>query len=245
MPGTLYLDLFVYVWRYRAYYQSSGYVVMGDISAEAGQAVESELERSVSHMHSRAWKCSSDLSTEPNLWNATWQSGRISWRCSVKPSSSRPLETSTLLWPMLVWPSLKTRFLHLKVWTSHHYQTKEHKLTCITASEEPQKPALKMLDVNLNGVLYTAKLALFYFRRQFSKDPSKNPQTSLVLQSSLAGFMDFPSLVEYNTSKFAVRGLMRSLRRTECRFGTRVNLLAPWYIPSFFYTLSRCQPTNN
>lgn len=113
----------------------------------------------------------------------------------------------------------------------HHYHTKEYKLTFVTASEEPQKPDLETMDVNLNGVLYTAKLALFYFRRQFSKNPSTNPQTSLVLQSSMAGFLDFPTLVEYNTSKFAVRGLMRSLRRTESRFGTRVNLLAPWYYP--------------
>lgn len=83
--------------------------------------------------------------------------------------------------------------------------------------------------MNLNGVLYTSKLALFYFRRQFAKDPANASPTSLVLQSSMAGYMDFPSLVEYNTSKFAVRGLLRSLRRTEFRFGTRVNLLAPWY----------------
>lgn len=89
-------------------------------------------------------------------------------------------------------------------------------------SEEPKEPDLEILDINLTGVVYTAKLAMHYFNKQ---NPSRDK--SLVLKSSMAGYLDLPGSTLYNVSKFGVRGLMCNLRRTG---RMRVNLLAPWYI---------------
>ncbi|KIV81007.1 hypothetical protein PV11_08461 [Exophiala sideris] len=97
--------------------------------------------------------------------------------------------------------------------------------------QDPQgpalKPDLKTMDVNLTGLLYTVKLAIHYFRRQ-PIDSSRD--RCLILKSSLSGYVDLPGSVQYNASKFGVRGVMRSLRRTSWTESIRINLVAPWYI---------------
>ncbi|KAJ5135231.1 uncharacterized protein N7515_004509 [Penicillium bovifimosum] len=106
-----------------------------------------------------------------------------------------------------------------------------------SSEEKPQKPDLKILDVNFTGVMYTIRLALHYFRKQYNAavnegvEASKDElDTCLVLQGSLAGFIDQPGSPQYNGSKFGLRGVMRSLRRTVLQHGTRINYIAPWYI---------------
>ncbi|OAL28306.1 hypothetical protein AYO22_03012 [Fonsecaea multimorphosa] len=99
------------------------------------------------------------------------------------------------------------------------------------AGSTPQKPNLKILDINLIGVMYTIKLALFYFRKQYNAAVASGQEgidSSLVLQGSLAGFVDQPGSPQYNASKFGLRGTMRCLRRTSLQHGTRVNYIAPW-----------------
>ncbi|ETI26510.1 hypothetical protein G647_03287 [Cladophialophora carrionii CBS 160.54] len=101
------------------------------------------------------------------------------------------------------------------------------------SESEPTKPDLKILDINLIGVMYTIKLALFYFRKQFKSGvdtSTAGPDTCLVLQGSLAGYVDQPGSPQYNASKFGLRGTMRCLRRTALQHGTRINYIAPWYI---------------
>lgn len=90
----------------------------------------------------------------------------------------------------------------------------------------PEKPDLQTINTNLVGLLYTAKLAIHYFRRQ-PLDASRD--RCLILKSSLAGYLDAPGWIQYNASKFGVRGVMRCLRRTSWQEGIRVNLVAPWY----------------
>ena len=95
------------------------------------------------------------------------------------------------------------------------------------STDEPEKPAMPIIDVNLTGVLLTTKLALWYFQKQNADGPKR--ERCLVLQSSMAGYVDLQGITQYTTSKFGVRGLMRGLRRTEGANGIRVNLIAPWY----------------
>lgn len=91
------------------------------------------------------------------------------------------------------------------------------------ATDEPVKPELNILDINLNGMMYTSKLALHYFARQ--KDRSDR---CLIFTSSLAGYGDHPGALQYSASKWGIRGVMRSLRSTVSNFGARVNIIAPW-----------------
>lgn len=81
------------------------------------------------------------------------------------------------------------------------------------------------MEVNLIGTIYTAKLAMHYFRRQ-PADPARDH--CLIIKGSIAAYLDMPGSPQYNVSKWGVRGLFRSLRRTAWREGIRVNFVAPW-----------------
>ncbi|PKS09640.1 hypothetical protein jhhlp_004259 [Lomentospora prolificans] len=95
----------------------------------------------------------------------------------------------------------------------------------------PEKPDLSIVNVNLHGTLYTTKLAMHYFISQNGTQPhNQQDDTCLILISSGAGFLDVPRTPQYCSTKWAVRGIMHSLRRTAHYYGSRVNVISPWYI---------------
>lgn len=104
----------------------------------------------------------------------------------------------------------------------------------------PPAPPLKILDVNLTGVLYTVHLAHAYLPlnpgsqkcnpHQPSPSPSSNRDRHILLISSIAGLLPLPTQSLYSVSKHGVTGLFRSLRVTSpIRHGIRVNMLCPYY----------------
>ena len=96
-------------------------------------------------------------------------------------------------------------------------------------NHEPQEPDLSVIDVNIRGTLYTAKLAAHYFIRQNGTQTSPEQEdTCLVLIGSGAAFLDVPRTPQYCASKWAMRGIMHSLRRTAFFYGSRVNIISPW-----------------
>ena len=103
---------------------------------------------------------------------------------------------------------------------------------------EPAPPDLKVLGVNLTGVMYTTHLALFYLPRNpgsSKADPNCDPTSvtrdrHLLLISSVAGLLPIPTQSLYGTSKHAVIGLFRNLRSTAFLHGIRVNMLTPYWI---------------
>ncbi|KAJ5107122.1 hypothetical protein N7456_003797 [Penicillium angulare] len=95
----------------------------------------------------------------------------------------------------------------------------------------PKKPDLTTIDVNLIGALYTAKLAFHYFIKQNGQNVSETQDdTCLVLIGSGAAFLDCPRAPQYCASKWAMRGILHSLRRTAFYYGSRVNIISPWYV---------------
>ncbi|KAL4949233.1 hypothetical protein BDW69DRAFT_203007 [Aspergillus filifer] len=87
-------------------------------------------------------------------------------------------------------------------------------------------PATKVLNVNMNGYLYVARIASVYLR-QNRPDPSAD--RSIILVSSIAGFKETPGLFIYQASKHGVLGLMRSLRLYLLPVhGIRINAICPW-----------------
>lgn len=97
--------------------------------------------------------------------------------------------------------------------------------------EGPQKPDLKTIEINLCGVLYTAKLAMHYFIRQNGTKPSSDQaDTCLVLVGSGAAFLDCPRGPQYAATKWGGRGIMHSLRPTAHFYGSRVNMISPWWV---------------
>ncbi|KAK7177476.1 short chain dehydrogenase reductase family oxidoreductase [Paraphaeosphaeria sporulosa] len=95
----------------------------------------------------------------------------------------------------------------------------------------PTEPDLNIIDVNIRGVLYTTKLAMHYFIKLNGTTPSPNQvDTCLILIGSGAAFLDCPRGPQYQCSKWGMRGVMHSLRRTAGFYGSRVNVLSPWYV---------------
>ncbi|KAJ5755452.1 adam [Penicillium manginii] len=95
----------------------------------------------------------------------------------------------------------------------------------------PQKPDLTTIDVNLIGTLYTSKLASHYFIKQNGQEHSGSQEdTCLILIGSGAAFLDCPRAPQYCSTKWAMRGIMHSLRRTAFYYGSRVNVISPWYV---------------
>lgn len=106
-----------------------------------------------------------------------------------------------------------------------------HLLTAKTTGDEnePTEPNLKAIDVNLKGALYTTKLATHYFIKQNGQTPSPAQEdTCLVLIGSGAAFLDCLRGPVYPSTKWAVRGIMHTLRRTAYYYGSRVNVISPW-----------------
>ncbi|KAL2838112.1 putative adam [Aspergillus pseudoustus] len=95
----------------------------------------------------------------------------------------------------------------------------------------PRKPDLATIDVNINGTLYTTKLATHYFIKQNGQTLSPDQEdTCLVLIGSGAAFLDVPRAPQYDSTKWAMRGIMHSLRQTAFYYGSRVNVISPWYV---------------
>jgi NAD(P)-dependent dehydrogenase (short-subunit alcohol dehydrogenase family) len=98
-------------------------------------------------------------------------------------------------------------------------------------NKKPMKPELSTIDVNIKGTLYTSKLAMHYFIKQNGTTPSDEQEdTCLVLVGSGAGIHDCLRIPQYSASKWAARGIMHSLRRTAHFYGSRVNVIHPWYV---------------
>ncbi|KAK5044726.1 hypothetical protein LTR84_010500 [Exophiala bonariae] len=96
---------------------------------------------------------------------------------------------------------------------------------------EPTEPELSTIDVNIKGTLYTVKLAMHYFIKQNGIVPGpEQHDTCLVLIGSGAGIHDCLRIPQYSATKWAARGIMHSLRRTSHFYGSRVNVIHPWYV---------------
>jgi NAD(P)-dependent dehydrogenase (short-subunit alcohol dehydrogenase family) len=90
----------------------------------------------------------------------------------------------------------------------------------------PDEPDLTVISVNLNGVLFTTKLALHYLSAA-STDAAFDRQ--LVLIGSMASFASTsPPMTLYSASKHAVLGLFRSLRLLP-GIPVRINMICPYF----------------
>ncbi|KAI0516966.1 15-hydroxyprostaglandin dehydrogenase [Xylaria bambusicola] len=94
--------------------------------------------------------------------------------------------------------------------------------------ELEKEPALKVLDINLNGVVYSVKLAQYYMRRN-TPDATTGSRGAIICTASNVGLYPFPPAPLYAASKHAVVGLVRSLGPfyAMAHIGIRINALAP------------------
>ncbi|OCT54855.1 hypothetical protein CLCR_02998 [Cladophialophora carrionii] len=104
---------------------------------------------------------------------------------------------------------------------SKFYEPKEE-----LAEGFPPKPSTLTLEVNLLGVVYTAYLALHFFRKNATKSGK------LVMTSSASALYPSGSLALYSAAKHAVVGLTRSMGAALGKEPITVNCICPGLVPS-------------
>ncbi|KAK6380779.1 hypothetical protein LTS17_004980 [Exophiala oligosperma] len=92
-----------------------------------------------------------------------------------------------------------------------------------------------VIDINLNGTLYFARLAVAYLKEKHNFDSQNTTADNIksskciTLVASVAGFKESPGLFAYSAAKHGVVGLMRALRGFISQlYGLRVNAICPW-----------------
>jgi 5'-hydroxyaverantin dehydrogenase len=93
----------------------------------------------------------------------------------------------------------------------------------------PADLAGRLIGVNLTGVFMGTLLVARYglgLHNNLKPEPTK----SIVLIASLAGYCGAEGSVEYTTTKFGVRGLLRGLRKQLAGMNVRLNAVAPFYV---------------
>jgi len=94
----------------------------------------------------------------------------------------------------------------------------------LTVESVEKSETTAVVDINYVGVLYFTRIAAVYLRH--NRQPGEDKSITLI--SSAAGFRDSPGLFLYQSSKFAVIGLLRSTRKTlHERDNIRINAICP------------------
>lgn len=95
----------------------------------------------------------------------------------------------------------------------------------------PEDLSGRVINVNLIGVFVgTLLVARYGMGLHKASEGGPNPTKSIVLIASLAGYCGAEGSVEYTTTKFGVRGLLRGLRKQLAGLGVRLNAVAPFYV---------------
>jgi 5'-hydroxyaverantin dehydrogenase len=87
----------------------------------------------------------------------------------------------------------------------------------------------RLIGVNLMGVFVGTMLVARY-GLGLHNNPKPQPTKSIVLIASLAGYCGAEGSVEYTTTKFGIRGLLRGLRKQLAGMNVRLNAVAPFYV---------------
>ncbi|UPX12876.1 uncharacterized protein EKO05_0003411 [Ascochyta rabiei] len=99
---------------------------------------------------------------------------------------------------------------------------------------EEQKGAWEVVGVNLKGAMNTLRLAM---HAMSSNTPdSDGSRGSVVLIASTSGYFGGTGVVSYISSKHGVVGLARAAQRKANELGVRVNVVAPFFTPTYITT---------
>ncbi|USW56818.1 Putative AMP-dependent synthetase/ligase, short-chain dehydrogenase/reductase SDR, ANL [Septoria linicola] len=99
------------------------------------------------------------------------------------------------------------------------------------------RPVLACLDVNLIGTMYSVHIATTYCMDDSAAEVSATHSgpaipKSIVLLGSTSGFRPLAGKVDYSVTKWAIRGLFRNIRSVLPQYGIRINMMAPFWVPT-------------
>ncbi|EJD41041.1 NAD(P)-binding protein [Auricularia subglabra TFB-10046 SS5] len=88
----------------------------------------------------------------------------------------------------------------------------------------PCKPLMDTMDVNLTGVLYTARLGVYHL----TKGPER-PGRAIIMVGSMASMCALPGGVIYTAAKTALLGLLPGLYASLRSKNIRTGVICPWF----------------
>lgn len=209
----------------RRWAQHGAFLILGDIDDKAGEELVAELRSSSGSQNHHFHHC--DVTD--------WQSQVAFFQAAARLSSTGGIDA--------VVANAGIR----EVQNAASGLGFENPTEDLATAANPPPPDLKVMDVNITGVLYTVHLALFWLQKngaqkQGGSGLATEPPTHadrprdrhLLLISSVAGIAALPGQPLYAATKHAVVGLFRSLRGTVWRQGVRVNMVCPFYVATDF-----------
>ncbi|KAK3627667.1 hypothetical protein LTR56_019119 [Elasticomyces elasticus] len=185
--------------------ENGAYVTVADLQDDLGQALVKRLTEKgyrVSYVH-----CDT----------TDWGSSAAAFKHAVEFSPSKTLDIAALF--------AGTDGLRKSLVDAVLQDTDEPSLDSV-----PTQPKHRAMDVNLTGVYNTSYLAMHYFRLPTQDKSTQQYKKSLILVSSMMGYVDGTYNTDYGISKYGVRGLFRSLRSQAYKLNMRVNNIAPGYV---------------
>lgn len=95
------------------------------------------------------------------------------------------------------------------------------------------QPGTQCIDVNLVGTMYSVHIATTYCMSENDMNGSpSSPRKSIVLLGSTSGYRSLAGKTDYSIAKWGVRSLFRNLRSVLPRQGIRINMMAPFWVPT-------------
>jgi NAD(P)-dependent dehydrogenase (short-subunit alcohol dehydrogenase family) len=188
-------------------------VIIGDINASRGKALVEEVRRSSKNLNLHFLYC--DVTK--------WQSQVDFFRAAAKLSPHGGIDAVVANAGIVA--------------DNPNFDSPPENLGTL---EEPPPPAnLKVVEVNLVGVMYTAHLAFHFLPQNPGSQATYSTSSGgqeipkrdrhLLLIGSMAGICPFPGQIEYCTAKHGVTGLYRSLMMSAFTKGIRINLIMPYF----------------
>lgn len=185
----------------RKFYEHGAYVTLADLQDEQGQKIAKELGERATFVH-----CDT----------TDWTSSAAAFQHAVNFAPSKTIDIAILFAGV---DGERRGLVDLVL--DQPEPTLEN--------STPAAPKYRALEVNLIGEYMSTYLALHYFRLP-SQSSNPAPKKSLVLISSMTGYMDLPYNTGYATSKYGIRGLFRSIRADGKKVNARINNIAPGYV---------------
>lgn len=97
-----------------------------------------------------------------------------------------------------------------------------------------KEPSMREIDVNLKGVVFSARIGVWYLRKNGKEGEGEGEGGGdIVLVSSISGFKESGGLATYSASKHGVVGLMRGLHVDLIKENIRINVICPWMTSTF------------
>ncbi|KAH8918202.1 NAD(P)-binding protein [Atractiella rhizophila] len=199
------------------------YVVLCDLNATLGESVVSSLPSALSTFYQADITAYSSLravfahaiSVSPTRRvDFVFANAGISELRELPPSFSDPTLPSVAV----------------KENTKETRDTRQFAFNSLDPAREGAEPDLKVVDVNLNGVLKTVHCALETFRKQ--EVEGDGWRGKIVVTASNASIYPFPADVLYATAKHGVLGLVRSLGPCILPERITINCVAPSVVPT-------------